>query len=260
MIKNKEKVLSKIATTMKEEQLYIKKANSIDLKHNRMKINIEKFHALTELLKKEISMEESANTNLVISHNGNPYISYILAIKAIWNNCNLEICVNETMLGTNLTIIKIINEVLKEWNIKTKIEVTRKLDTQKAKNKKIIILQDQAEYARLKKQKVQNVFYIPQYSVALYTKGIEFEELKQDIIRYCFENLIEIEIYEAENIEDAIKQIEADNQGEMVMFLTKEKINTEKIEQLKKEKNIEIYLNQNSLGKLEEKLIRAKIR
>ena len=257
----KENVLNKIIKRIKEEEKNIYKANQIDRNHYKMKININRFIQITENLK-EKEIGEYLDENVMVTHNGNPYMTYILAIKAICSNTNLEICVNETMLGTNSVIVKIIEEVLKELKIDIQITVIRNLDIEKLKNEKnirIIILQDKAQYSNLLRAKVPNVYYQPIYNVALYIDDEEFEEIKQDIIQYCNENFIEIEIYDADDIEDAIEQMRADNEGEYALILTKEKVNMDKIKEMKDMENIDMYINKNILTDLEERIINKKI-
>ena len=120
----KENLLNKIITRMKEEEKNIYKANQIDRKHYKMKVNINRFIQIAENVKDK-DMGEFTDKNVIITHNGNPYMTYLLAIKAICSNTNLTICVNETMLGTNSVIIKIIEEVLKELKIDIHITVNR---------------------------------------------------------------------------------------------------------------------------------------
>lgn len=253
----KEIFLKEVKKRIKEEEKNIDKANQIDKKHYKMKVNVNKFMRIAENLK-DGEIGEFLDKNITITHNGNPYISYILAIKAIFSNTNLEICVNETMLATNSVIIKIIEEVMKELKINLKISVIRTLDIEKLKkekDKKIIILQDIAQYSNLKRLRVQNVSYNPIYNVSLYIDDEEFEEIKQDIINYCYENFIEIEIYEADDIEEAIEQLKADNEGEYALILTKQKVDMDKIKELKEKENIEININKNVLTNLEERII-----
>ena len=255
----KENVLNKIIKRIKEEEKNIYKANQIDRNHYKMKININRFIQITENLK-EKEIGEFLDENVMVTHNGNPYMTYILAIKAICSNTNLEICVNETMVGVNSVIVKIIEEVLKELRIHLQIEVIRNLEILKNKKEtKIIVLQDKAQYSKLLKAEVQNVYYRPIYNVALYIDDEEFEEIKQDIIQYCDENFIEIEIYDADNVEDAIEQLEADNEGEYALILTKQKIDKDKIKELKEKENIEMNINKNILTELEERIINKKI-
>ena len=257
----KENVLNKIISRIKEEEKNIYKANQIDRNHYKMKININRFIQITENLKDK-DIGEFTDENVMVTHNGNPYMTYILAIKAICSNTNLEICVNETMLGTNSVIATIIEEVLKELKIKTHIAIIRTLDIQTLKNQKnisIIVLQDKAQYSQLLRAKVPNVVYKPIYNVALYIDDEEFEEIQQDIIQYCDENFIEIEIYDAEDVEDAIEQLEADNEGEYALILTKQKVDMDKIKELKEKENIDIYINKNILIDLEERVINKKI-
>ena len=257
----KENLLNKIIKRIKEEEKNIYKANQIDRKHYKMKVNINRFIQIAENIKDK-DMGEFTDKNVMITHNGNPYITYLLAIKAICSNTNLEICVNETMLGTNSAIVKIIEEVLKELKINLNITVIRTLDIETLKNEKeikIIVLQDKAQYSKLLKAKVPNVSYKPIYNVALYIDDEEFEEIKQDIIQYCDENFIEIEIYDADDLGDAIEQLKADNEGEYALILTKKKVDIEKIKELKKKEKIEININKNILTDLEERIIEQKI-
>ncbi len=255
----KENLLNKIIKRMKEEEKNIYKANQIDKQHYKMKVNINRFIQIAENIK-EKDMGEFTDENVIITHNGNPYMTYLLAIKAICSNTNLTICVNETMLGTNSVIAKIIEEVLKELKIDIHITVIRTLDIETLKKEiKIIVLQDKAQYSKLLKAKIQNVYYRPIYNVALYIDDEEFEDIQQDIIRYCDENFIEIEIYDAKNIEDAIEQLEADNEGEYALILTKQKIDMDKIKEMKEKENIEININKNILTDLEERIIEQNI-
>ena len=126
--------------------------------------------------------------------------------------------------------------------------------TENGTNKKIIILQDRAEYSKLLKEKIQNVYYYPIYNICLYIDNEEFEEIKQYIIKYCDENFIEVELYDADDIETAIEQIEADNEGEHVLILTKEKVN-----KIKEKAQIDVNINTNILSNLEERLIEKEI-
>ncbi len=257
----KDNLLNKLIKRIKETEKNINKANQIDRKHFKMKVNVNKLIQIAENLKTK-EMGAFTDKNIIIIHNGNPYMTYILAIKAIFSDTNLEICVNETMLGTNSIIVKIIEEVLKELKINIQVTVLRNLDTEILKNRKdvkIIVLQDKAEYSRLLKLKMPNVCYKPIYNIALYIDDEEFEEIKQDIIKYCDENFIEIEIYDADNIEDAIEQMEADNEGEYALILTREKVDMNKIKELKEKENIDIYINKNVISELEERVIKTKI-
>ena len=145
--KIKENLLNKIIKSFKEEKRNIEKANKIDKKYYNMKVNVEKLIEISEKLKETEIIEKKLCENTIVTHNGNPYITYILAIKAICNKTNIKICVNEKMLGTNLIIVKIINEILEKMKIRTKLEILRKLEIEalrNIKNKKIIVLGDKS--------------------------------------------------------------------------------------------------------------------
>lgn len=260
--KIKENLLNKIIKSFKEEKRNIEKANKIDKKYYNMKVNVEKLIEISEKLKETEIIEKKVCENTIVIHNGNPYITYILAIKAICNKTNIKICVNEKMLGTNLIIVKIINEILEKMKIRTKLEILRKLEIEalrNIKNKKIIVLGDKSEYSRLLRLKLENVQYCALFNISLYVGNDELQELQNNIIEYCIENFIEIEVYEAEDVKDAIEQIKADNEGEKVMLLTKESIDLNEIKAIEKRTGIEISINRNILKNLEYELINREI-
>lgn len=249
----KENLLNKLIIKLKEEQLNIKKCNEIDKKHYNMNVEINKLIEISEQLKKE-DLSEDINQDVIIIHNGNPYITYILAIKALCNKINMKICINEVMLGTNLVLVKIIDEVIKEINIKNTIEIKRNIDlVEYNENEKIIVLGDKEPYFKLLKQKVKNLYYKPKFNIAMYVECGELEELKQNIVNYCYNNFIEIEIYEADNVKEAIEEIKADNEGERIMLLTNEKVNQEDLE------GLDISINENILKDIEQVIIKEKI-
>jgi len=249
----KENLLNKILIKLREEEINIKKCNEIDKKHYNMNVEINKLIEITENMKKE-NLTENIKQNVTIIHNGNPYVTYILAIKAICNKINMKICINEVMLATNSIIVKIINEVIKEIKIENTIELKRKFNIfEHDKNEKIIVLGDKEPYINLLKQKVENLYYMPKFNIAMYIEEGELEELKQNILNYCYINFIEIELYEAENVKQAIEQIKADNEGEKIMLLTNEKIDERDIE------GINVSINENVLKHIERALIKEKV-
>lgn len=257
MIENKVKkdLLNKIMKKIREEKANIEKANQIDKKYYNMNISIEKLLEISEELKEQDLKEKDEKDRLVI-HNGNPYITYILAIKAIINEMNMKISVNEAMLGTNLILTKIISEVAEERKIKTNIEIKRSIEIEEIKQGKnftIVVLGDSSQYRFLLRNGIKQVKYNARTNVAIYIENQQLEELKQNIIQYCADNLIEIEVYEAENVAEAINQIKADNQGERVMLLTKEKVDKEII------KEMPITVNENILRNFEKEFVKGEI-
>lgn len=253
MIENKikENLLNKVMKKIKEEQVNIKKANQVDKKYYNMNISIEKLLEISEELKKQ-DLRENTKENILVIHNGNPYITYILVIKAIVNEINMKLYANETMLGTNLVLLKIIQEVEKEMKIQTNIAIKRdiKIEEIRREDANIIVLGDISKYGILKKYHIENVKYNAKNNISIYIENESLEELKRNILQYCADNLIEIEVYEAENIKEAISQIEVDNQGEKVLLLTKEKIDKEEI------KRISATVNKNILQDFEKEFIR----
>lgn len=251
----KENLLNRLIKKISEEQAHIKKCNEIDKKHYHMNVEISKLIEISKKLKKE-DLSEDIDRDVILIHNGNPYITYILAIKALYNQINMKICINEVMLGTNLILVKIINEIIKELEIENKIEIEKKFTLElieKHKSEKIVVLGDKEPYLELLKQREKNVYYRPKYNVAMYVESQQLEELKQNIINYCYNNFIEIEIYEVENVKEAIEQMKIDNEGEKIMLLTNEKIDEEDL------KGIDVSINENILKNIEERIIKEKI-
>lgn len=249
----KENLLNRLIIRLREEQLNIKKCNEIDKKHYKMNVDVNKLIEISEKLNKE-DLKEDIDQDVIVIHNGNPYITYILAVKALSNKINMKICVNEVMIGTNLILVKIIDEVIKEINIDNTIEIKKEFNIFEHKeNEKIIVLGDKEPYIKLLKQKVKDLYYIPKFNLVMYVEEGELEELKRNILNYCYNNFIEIELYEAQNVKEAIEEIKADNEGEKVMLLTNEKINKKDIE------GLDISINENILKNIEEVIIKEKI-
>lgn len=251
MIENKikENLLNKIIKKIQEEQFNIKKANQVDQKYYNMQIKIEKLLEISEELKKQ-DLKERSQQDIVVIHNGNPYITYILAIKAVVNEINIKIGINHTMLGTNMVLIKIIEEITRQMKIKTNVEIKQ---DEEISDTNILVLGDKNQYRMLLRKNIKNIKYNAKTNISLYVENQELEELKQNIIKYCEDNLIEIEIYEAENVRDALHQIKADNEGERIMILTKEKIDKDDM------KEMPIAINQNILKDFEKELVKEKI-
>ena len=256
--KLKEIMIDKIIKEIKKQENNILEAQKIDRKHYKMKISIDKFIKLANKLKEEDLNEDGSEKNIIVTHNGNPYITFIIAIKAICNNIDIDISINQAMIGLNSIIINIIQYVLDKLNIKVKVSIMRYLEIEKIKNniEKIIVLQDMSEYMQLSKIKDIKVQYKPICNIAMYIENEKFENLAKDIINYCNENFIEIEIYDAEDIDDALEQLKADNQGEIVLILTDEK---DKVREKVKNEKINININENILSELEEIIIKNNI-
>ncbi len=251
MLSNKEKemFLNKLINEIKAQKNNLEKANKIDKKYYSMNIEIEKILAISNEFKK-YNINEEISQSVMVVHNGNPYITYILAIKAIINEINIKICINETMLATNMILVQIICYIMKELNIKTKLEIQRKLETT---GENIIVLGDKSLYSMLLKNGVKNIKYSGKINISIYIENNELEELKQQILTYCAENFIEIEVYEANNIDEAIKEIKADNQGENILLLIKENINNKEIQ------GIPVKINKNILKDIEIEFVQEKI-
>lgn len=251
-------LIEKVTKKIQEKEEQIKKANQIDQKYYYMQVKIEKLLEISEELKKQNLEERQIEDEVIIFHKGNPYLTYILAIKALFNEVNMKIAIDEIMLATNLVLIKIIEEVKKEIKLKTKIELENSWKLSLIKNPnmtntKIIILGDRVLYGTCLKEKIKNIQYNGHYNISIYIEKEGLQGLKNMLINYCDNNFIEIEIYEAENVREAIEQLKIDNDGERILLLTKEEVENSLT------LGMHVHLNENLLKDIEKQWAQESI-
>lgn len=179
------------------------------------------------LCNKEIN---NCQNYLNIFCNGNPYIVSNLILISIINNFNLKLNIDDTMVGVNKYLIKIINNILIKNNLKIKIELFEKLN-----NEKNIIFIDRINDYNLIKLKNKNVKIIPYQSIDIYSDSEEFEELFEKIYNYALDMNIDIDIFNDEGIESLIKY----GKGKIKLILTNNN------ELIKKYNGENIFINQN---------------
>ena len=222
-------MLTRIEKEIKENTEEIENLKKIDLKYSMMKIEIKKFLEIVEHYKEKNIQEK--NKEIIAYCNGNPYIVLNLAMIAITNNINVKINIDNTMLGVNKFIIKIINNILKENKLNIQIEII---------NETIItentIFIDRINDFNILKNKAQNIKFIPYQSLDVYLDSDEFEDLFETIYDYAINSNIDIDIFEEdEEIENLFKY----GKGKKKLILTKQKDITEKYA------GKDIYINEN---------------
>lgn len=160
--------------------------------------------------KNETMLKKETN-KIFVSHYGNPYITAILCMEAILHQAEIVIEIEEICYGFNQAIVKIVNDVLQENKIDTRIslQMNESRETiEKANFDKIICLGNSNTYTNLKKLRNSKVEYIPLFDLALYYDALEYEELAEKIRIFANQNLYEIEIFdETEDFEDVIYSI-----------------------------------------------------
>lgn len=222
-------MLTRIEKEIKENTEEIENLKKIDLKYSMMKIEIKKFIEIVEHYKEKNIQEK--NKEIIAYCNGNPYIVLNLAMIAITNNIYVKINIDNTMLGVNKFIIKIINNILKENKLNIQIEII---------NETIItentIFIDRINDFNILKNKAQNIKFIPYQSLDVYLDSDEFEDLFETIYNYAINSNIDIDTFEEdEEIENLFKY----GKGKKKLILTKQKDVTEKYA------GKDIYINEN---------------
>ena len=221
-------MFSKIQKEINNNEDEILNIQKIDNKYCKIKIEIKKLIEIIENYKSRDIL--NINKDLFVFCNGNPYIVINLAMIAIINNCNIKININNTMLGTNKLILLIINNILKNNNLKIKIDLFEKIE----KNEEAIFI-DRIDDFNILKNKFKNTKYIPYQSIDLFSDSEEFEELYEKIYNYAMDENIDIDIFDEEDIDSLFKY----GKGKIKIILTKGKNNLEKY---KKEN---VFINEN---------------
>ena len=226
-------MFSKIQKEINNNKDEILNVQKIDNKYCKIKIEINKLLEIIEYYKSLnlfLCNKKDKHENLTVYCNGNPYIVLNLGMIAIINNCNIKININNKMLGVNKLILLIINNILKNNNLKIKIELFEKIEN----NEKIIFI-DRINEFNLLKNKLENIKFIPYQSIDIFSDSENFEELYEKIYNYTVDMNIDTDIFDEEDIESLFKY----GKGKIKLILTKEK---DIIEKYKKEN---VFINEN---------------
>lgn len=221
-------MLSKIQKEINSNKEEIEKLKKIDERYCKIKLEIKKLLNIIEYYKsKEIS---NKNNELIVYCNGNPYIVLNLAMIAVISYSSIKINIENNMLGVNKYIVEIINNILKNNDLKIKIELFEKLDS----DEKAIFI-DRINDFNILKRKKENIKFIPYQSIDIYSDSEEFEELFENIYNYAIDMNIDIDIFDEEGIQGLFKY----GKGKIKLILTKRK------EMIDKYKNDNVYINEN---------------
>lgn len=259
-MKNENMLWEKIEKSIKENEKILKKLNEIDNQYYFFQIEIPK---LVEILKEkkqvkpEKQMEEK---NLLVVHSGNPYLTFLLAIEAIQKKINVTIDVQEVMYGVNKGIIKIIQEILKEEELDIIVNIQNNIIDEKEKISifdKVIVFGQKDIYKWLKKNKIKSLIYYTSGNMDIYCDCEELKEIEETICKIANQNFMLVERYEeCENIEQAIEEINEYGQKDIVVLLTKQLIEKEKLKKQIRAKYI--YVNENPYKQIEKEEIKRE--
>ena len=222
-------MLTRIEKEIKENAEEIENLKKIDSKYSKMQIEIKKFLEIVEHYKEKNIQNE--NKEIMVYCNGNPYILLNLVMIAITNNMNMKINIDNTMLGVNKLLLKIINDILKENKLNIQIEISNEIQVMEN-----TIFIDRINDYNVLKNKVKNIKFIPYESLDVYLDSDEFDELFETIYNIAINSNIDIDIFEEdEGIENLIKY----GKGRRKLILTKQKNIAEKYI------GENIYINEN---------------
>ena len=244
-----ETLINKIIKEIKLNEETIKKMNDIDSKYYDMKINIESIIDILKIFKNYKIKNQNVTKNTLTIASGNPYITIAICMKAIIENRNQIIDIDQRMLAVNTILVSIIQKVIKENNKKLEIKIENDISQEKINKNNIEIIEiiDNIEkYKELKeniksKIDIKNIHLL---DIELYTDTEELKELQDTIYDYCTENFIGIEIYEEKNINELIDKVSKIGDKNWLVILSKEtNITEEEIKQKTKYKKVTINKN-----------------
>ncbi len=244
-----------IVQVIKKEILYRKKyieeANKIDNNHWKKKIDIQKLIQVVESLE-NIKKQNDKTEKLIISYNGNPYLTLSLCIQSLCKNKLILLETTEFMYGVNKMIIQIINDVLKNRKINCKIMQVNELSKQDIENIGDIKIKIVGAYNNIFKYKeCKYEFYAYNNYFLLSDDNEQISELEQSIYDYAISNCFEIEVLEIDDLEESFSIINLEKDY-IVILLTKDEETKEKAKKSIKENKL--YINKNPFEEEEMKI------
>lgn len=245
-----ETLINKIIKEIKLNEETIKKMNDIDSKYYDMKINIESIIDILKIFKNYKIKNQNVTKSALTIASGNPYITIAICMKAIIENRNQIIDIEQRMLAVNTILVSIIQKVIKENSKRIEIKIENDV-TQEWINdsniEDIEIIDNIEKYDELKNniKSIKNIKSIHLLDIELYTDAEEeLQELQDTIYDYCTENFIGIEIYKEKNINELINKVSKIGDKNWLVILSKEtNITEEEIKQKTKYKKVTINKN-----------------
>ena len=250
------RIVNDVIDFVKDNQNRLEKIKQEDSEVFAFGFDVDKLIEVLTNYKNETRKQESTK-KIFVSHYGNPYITAMLCLEAIMHQTELVIGIEDICYGLNSAIVKIVNDIVKEYKIHTKISLKMNPsnnDIEAMSLEQCICLGNSNAYTQFRKLKNVETKYVPLFDVAVYYDAEEYEELAEDIRYFAYQNLYEIEIFdETEELEDVIYSINHSLTKQCAVILSK---NKEKQEEFKQEINSKIIcVNENPFKKFELKIL-----
>lgn len=233
---NLEQLFYRIEKELEENEAVLNKLLEIDAKYAKFNVEFEELKQIINKFKNQKAMLEK-DRKIKIHYNGNPYITLNLCILSIITNVTLFLEFNNYMLGVNTLIVKIINNILNDFNMAHLIHISQSTEENL---EKIICIDDinlYNSYVRDKNEKVK--FYSLEYT-DFYCDTSEFEELVELIYQYVEERQIPLEVYSELDVEEAVSAIN-NGIGKRVVLISNSEYTKEVF--LRNIKDKKLYIN-----------------
>lgn len=189
----------------------LEKVQSIDLNHYTKKVSIEELQAYIDEYKNEKNIKNNNINKVLFLLSGNPEIVFKLCIEAIKNNIDIIISIEDFCLAQNTLIVELVNKVIENNDLKTKILLKNLLKDNEiiveSKNvDKTICIGNSNTYNRLS-EKIDNIELNSYGIFEIFSDSDKFSELEEIIYNYLVQNEFEVELYDDVEFEDAINLI-----------------------------------------------------
>ena len=249
-----EKIISDInkEISSKSFESDLKKVQEIDSNHYKEKITIEEMKKYLD----EYKSAENVNIgNVMILLAGNPEVVFKSCLEILNTKLDEIIGIKDFCLEQNTLIVEMINKVIKNNNLKIKLELKNLISDKQiielSKNiDKVICIGDSNLYNRLE-DKVKNIELNPFGIFEIYSDSEEYEELEKTFFDYCYQNEFEAEDYSDLEFEDALRIINKNGYKFASVLFSKDK---EKQEKFKTIDSKHIIINKNPFKEIDFKL------
>lgn len=243
--------LDKLKNTIRNNKEKINEANKIDLSHNKKQIKLKEFENIIESYKNTEILQEKECKRKIVIYKGDPYLTLHICLQAFIQNTKIVIMNQHFMSGVNSVILKIFDKILEEFEVRGLIDNFNEFSTKhyseiKKYYEETIVIGDSCVFQLLAKTE-NNVKFYPYNNIAVYCEDDKLKQLEEAIFIYANENQYEIEVINAEKIEDSIEIINKDDFKSIAVLITQNNENREKF--FYEIKNKEIFVNENPFKK-----------
>ena len=225
-----QQILNKYEKSIKENQKEIEELNKMDLEYNKRIVSIIELVEVISIFKGK-NIEKKSETNIIFYY-GNPIITIQVLLETLRCNNSANICIENQCLAVNKLLYKLLMSILEEFKIKNVIM----LETYKMKQiEEDIELFDHAIFIgnrnlySLLKDRTTNEKFIPYDCLDILVLDEKYEDFARQILNLCIENDVETEIYEDMKEEQAIKYLNQYGNKYMILILSENKEQAEKI-------------------------------